>query len=147
MRARPEPTLLTAEFCDSCALRDRCDERDSAHACGQSASRGRTVDVREIATFEQWLNWADAAIVPSREAAPVVLPPYFPTLPRGVPARAVRALEIGTIGFTLGDFGTHARRAEKRGVLFRQLVGANERRVVVLGADPDRSGIRAWQRW
>lgn len=98
-------------------------------------------------TLEQWLTWADHAYVPSAAARPIVLPRHFPTLPRAVPASAIRALDSETIGFTLNDFGTHARAAERRSRRFRAYVGADERRVIVLGADPDRAGVLSWRRW
>lgn len=147
MRPRPEPTLFGAEFCASCPLRDPCEERDSAYACGHAMSVGRTVDVRDMPTLDQWLSWADHPYVPSQSVPAIVLPRYFVTAPRGVPPAAIRALESDTVGFTLNDFGTHARAAQRAGRSFRAHVGADHRRVVVLGADPDRAGIRSWQRW
>ncbi|HEV8655020.1 MAG TPA: hypothetical protein VGR85_05855 [Candidatus Limnocylindria bacterium] len=147
MRPAPQPTLIPAEFCAECVLRDGCAERDSVYARGRSASVGRTVDLRDPFTLDQWLSWADHAFEPVRAAPTITLPRYFVTAPRGVPASAIRSLTSEVIGFTLGDFGVHARAAERGRRAFHAHVGTDHRRVIVLGADPDRAGIRAWQRW
>ena len=147
MRPSPQPALLAAPLCASCLLRDRCPAHASAEACGESVDVGRTVDVRRVATLDQWLDWTDRMCIPSTSAASISLPPYVVTAPRGVPAVAMRALDADAVAFTLSDFASHARGAERRGVTFRAHVGADRRRVFVLGADPDRAAVRAWQRW
>jgi hypothetical protein len=145
LRAAPGPSLLPGEFCGPCPL--ACAERDTAASCSHSSAAGRTVDVRNPGLFEQWLNWSDRAFVPKARVEPPDMPPYMPVLTRGVPASAVRALTVGTVAFTWRDFRALAHTAERRRVDVRALIGSGERRVVVLGADPDRVCVRSWQEW
>lgn len=140
-----QPTLLPAEFCDGCPLED-CVERDTDAACRSGRLQESELHPGNWSVFEQRIAWAPSAVgIRARLALPA-LPPYVTRVPREVDPSALASLPTTAVAISLRDFMllTHAHGA---GPSLRERLRLGVRKLVVIGADPDRVCDAHWEDW
>lgn len=145
MRSPASLALFPGPFCAPCPI-ERCAERDTGAACDDAGIELPIVHPGVPDVFDQWFDLAPRPVACSERIEPPGLPPYVTVLPREARS-AARQLPSTAVAFTLADYLVLINRAERLGTTVREMIGSGARRLVVIGADPDRVCLRHWYEW
>jgi hypothetical protein len=127
MRADPQPVLFERPYCAGCPL--CCPEKNTDAACDERGAARFAVSPAMPDVFEQFLRWSPRPATPGLPVPIGEVPAYMTILPREAVPLALEEVQ-GPLVFTLRDFLTLTRKAERLGVELRELLATRGRRVV-----------------
>jgi hypothetical protein len=122
-------------------------EKDTGDACTSGGGARYGVHPANLDVFWQWLDWAPGPATVATARPLPQLPAYIAVMKKELTAVQVRELPSTAIGFTISEFLAVALRAERFGTTVREYLGASGRRIVVIGADEDRTNRSRWEDW
>lgn len=144
MRADPLPTLFEGPHCAACPI--DCVDRRTDAACTLLAPDPYSLHPARPSDLDQWHAWSTSAGPPAVPTIPV-LPGFFPRVTRDIAQGGLRDVPTSAVALTIENYLGICSRAERAGTAIREYLGKDTMRIVVVGADRDRTGARYWADW